>query len=74
MLKLMTRNTLNQVSNDSTKRLNCGRILDMDKRLLVGGLLLLAFAIFCGVLANRDYHDSVGIFILIGFSVKYTGG
>ena len=37
----------------------------MNRQLLIGGLIVLGFAIFCGVLANGDYHDPIGIALLI---------
>jgi ABC-type multidrug transport system permease subunit len=37
----------------------------MERKTLIEGLILLGFAIFCGVLANGDYHDPVGIALLI---------
>jgi ABC-type multidrug transport system permease subunit len=41
----------------------------MNRRLFIGGLIALGFAMFCGVLANGDYHDPVGIAILIFWAV-----
>ena len=39
----------------------------MNKLIFIAGLALLGFAIFCGVMANGDYHDPIGIMWLILF-------
>ena len=39
----------------------------MNKGILVAGLFILGLSIVSGILANSDYHDPVGIALLIAF-------